>query len=127
MLGKHYFHARYFSGLWVFIPMPPAPPRPRTHVQKWAEPFPGFRFPNAEDKRSRSPSTEYEFYEGAELSPERQEEGGPEVGGEGLFVPEESSVKQEEEGGQQTEEELFVPETCQLDMAVALAWEEDEE
>jgi hypothetical protein len=57
-------------------------------------------------EESRSPSTEYEFDEEVEESPERQEE--PTV-------------------SQQDEEGLFVPDEDGVDMAAALAWDTDDE
>jgi hypothetical protein len=76
---------------------------------------------------SRSPSTEYEFDDGAEMSPVRQREESQGDGEKSLFVPEESPVRQEKRGGSQDEEGLFVPEGDGVDMAAALAWEEDED
>jgi hypothetical protein len=105
MPSSHYLNARYCSAPWVFIPVPPGPDRPRTHPQQYAEPFPEFRFPHAA-RESRSPSTEYEFDEGAENSPEREEEQGE---------------------SQRSEDGLFVPEGDGVDMAAVLAWDEDED
>jgi hypothetical protein len=115
MPSSHYPNARYFSAPWAFIPVPPGPTRPRTHAQQYAEPFPGFRpvggtslglsepseLAPGLSHGSRSPSTEYDFDEGAENSPVREEE--------------------------QVEEGLFVPEDDGVDMATALAWDEDED
>jgi hypothetical protein len=71
-------------------------------------------------------STEYEFDEGAEMSPVRQEEQGASQE-EVVFVPRESPVRREERGGSQDEEGLFVSEGEGVDMAAALAWEEDDD
>jgi hypothetical protein len=79
---------------------------------------------------SRSSSTEYEFDAGAEMSPvgqEEEERSASQPHEERVFLPQESPVRQEERGGSQDEEGLFVPEGGGVDMAAALAWEEDEE
>jgi hypothetical protein len=136
--ASRYNNRAYYSAPFIFIPVPPGPPRPRTHAQRYAEPFPGFQFPEnaaglGEDGMrdgSRSSSTEYEFDAGAEMSPVRQEEeerSASQPHEERVFLPQESPVRQEERGGSQDEEGLFVPEGDGVDMAAALAWEEDEE
>jgi hypothetical protein len=138
MPAERYGHRQYFSAPFVFIPVPSGPPRPRTHVQRYAKPFPGFRpvggnVPNqapspieaGRREGSRSPSTEYEFDEGEEISPVRHGEEGDQSE-EGLFVSEESPVRQQAGRGSLGEKGLFVPELYGVDMAAALAWEDDE-
>ncbi|KAG9195238.1 hypothetical protein G6011_00358 [Alternaria panax] len=38
-----HYNATYFSGPYIFIPLRPGPSRPRSHAQRYSDPFPGFR------------------------------------------------------------------------------------
>ncbi|CAI9631842.1 unnamed protein product [Alternaria burnsii] len=38
-----HYSTKYFSAPYIFIPLRPAQPRPRSHAQRYSDPFPGFR------------------------------------------------------------------------------------
>ncbi|CAN9351098.1 unnamed protein product [Alternaria alternata] len=61
------YSTTYFSAPYIFIPLRPAPPRPRSHAQRYSDPFPDFRsLPTAEMIMLREDQPEQEVSEPGE-------------------------------------------------------------